>query len=395
MAIERRQRANGVVYRVSWRDDGGRQRSRTFTRKRDADAFDAKVKLAKRQGEVAQLDAGRQTLRSFVGQWKQLYAADHLTPKTRAQYEHLLDAYVLPELGDARLRAITTERIQALGASLLKRGIGSETIRKSLAMLQGILERAVEWGRIPRNPARSVKKPPMTRQRMIRPLAPADVERIRRAMLDRKRYRDATLISVLAYAGLRPGEALGLRWTDIGSKVIHVERAIVDGSEAPTKTRRVRSVRLLKPLADDLADWRKRSSGEANAYVFPTQAGTAWRDSDFRNWRRRHFTPAVTSAGLPKETRPYDLRHSFASLLLAEQTNPIEVAGQMGHSPATLFSTYAHVIEELRGRRTTRAETVIAKTRRPGVAQKLPKTKIVVNKGDRTASKNALLQEVS
>jgi hypothetical protein len=103
---------------------------------------------------VAQLDAGRQTLRSFVQDWRQLYAADHLTAKTRAQYQHLLDAYVLPELGHVRLRALTTERIQTLGAALLKRGVGQETVRKTIAMLQGILERAVEWGRIPRNPAR-------------------------------------------------------------------------------------------------------------------------------------------------------------------------------------------------------------------------------------------------
>jgi integrase len=395
MSVHRRQRASGAVYRVAWRDEAGRQRSRTFTRKKDADAWDAKVKLAKRQGEVAQLDAGRQTLRSFVQDWRQPYAADHLTAKTRAQYQHLLDAYVLPELGHVRLRALTTERIQTLGAALLKRGVGQETVRKTIAMLQGILERAVEWGRIPRNPARSVKKPPMSRQRIIRPLAPAKVEAIRRDMLGEKRYRDAALVSVLAYAGLRPAEALGLRWADVGAKVLHVERSIVDGVEAPTKTRQVRTVRLVKALADDLADWRKRSNGDATGYVFPTSAGTAWKETDFRNWRRRRFTPAVVAAGLPKETRPYDLRHSFASLLLAEHANPIEVAAQMGHTPATLLSTYAGVIEELRGRRTVRAETVIAKARRTHVSQKLPKKRSVDKKDDRDVSKNPLLLGVS
>jgi integrase len=371
MSVHRRERAGRVVWRVQWRDDGGRQRSRTFSRKRDADVYDAKAKLAKRQGDVALLASGKQSFRSFLDQWNQLYAESHLTAKTRAQYQHLADRYLLPELGDAPLRALTTERIQRLAAKLLQGGTGPETVRKTLAMLQGILERAVEWGRISRNPARAVKKPPQTRQRMIHPLAPASVEGIRRAMLRREWYRDATLVSVLAYAGLRPGEALGLRWADIGARVIHVERALVDGVEAPTKTRMVRTVRLLKPLAEDLAGWRKRSGGDG--LVFPTHGGTAWRETDYRNWRRRRFTPAVEKAGLPKTTRPYDLRHSFASLLLAEQTNPIDVAAQMGHTPVTLLSTYAHVIDELRGQGATRAETVIVKTRRSDVAQKLPK----------------------
>ena len=69
---------------------------------------------------------------------------------------------------------------------------------------------------------------------------------------------------------------------------------------------------------------------------------------DYRNWRRRHFKATADAVGLAG-LRPYDLRHSFASLLLAEQSNPAEVAAQFGHSLLVLFSTYAHVIEDLRG----------------------------------------------
>jgi hypothetical protein len=67
----------------------------------------------------------------------------------------------------------------------------------------------------------------------------------------------------------------------------------------------------------------------------------------------------------------------------------------MGHTPATLLSTYAGVIEELRGRRTVRAETVIAKARRTHVSQKLPKKRSVDKKDDRDVSKNPLLLGVS
>ena len=69
-----------------WRDDTGQQRSRTFSLKRDADAWEAKIKLAKRQGELAALDAGRQTLAEFSADWWRLYADPHLATATRRGY---------------------------------------------------------------------------------------------------------------------------------------------------------------------------------------------------------------------------------------------------------------------------------------------------------------------
>ena len=68
--------------------------------------------------------------------------------------------------------------------------------------------------------------------------------------------RDATLIPVLAYAGLRPGEALALRWGDLRTRTILVQRAVSLGEEKATKTSQNRTVRLLGPLKADLAEWR-------------------------------------------------------------------------------------------------------------------------------------------
>ena len=84
---------------------------------------------------------------------------------------------------------------------------------------------------------------------------------------------------------------------------------------------------------------------------------------------------AVANVGL-EGLRPYDLLHSLASLLIAEHANPAEIAAQLGHTMQTLFSTYAHVIEELRGREGVTAEGEIRAIRagkpRAGVGQKLP-----------------------
>lgn len=376
MSIERRKRKDGFVYRVQFRDERGRQRSRSFSLKRDAESYEAQVKLAKRRGELSALDAGKQPLREFVAEWWTLYAEPRLAASTRRSYLVSRDKYILPKLGHLQLRAVTPERVQQFQSELAAAGVGAPTIRRTLAILQGMFERAVEWDRVNRNPVRHVRKPPQGRTRVIRTLAPSQVERLRGELLRLKRHRDATLVSVLAYAGLRPQEALALRWGDVRGRTIVVDKALALGEEKSTKTRAIRTVRMLAPLASDLREWRLISRRPPDsALVFPTRTGEPWSEHDYRNWRRRHFNDAAKKVGLAP-ARPYDLRHSFASLLLAEQMNPAEIAGQLGHSLQTLFGTYAHVIEELRGQKRIDAEEEIklARERRKGrnVAQKLP-----------------------
>jgi integrase len=377
MSIHKRKRKGGVVYRVQYRDEAGRQRSRSFSLKRDADAFEAKVKLSRRQGELAALDSGKQLFSSFVEDWRLLYGDVQLAPKTRTVYDDLLARFLIPRIGVLPLRELTTDRLQRLSAELLSDGTPEPTLRKTLVLLQGVLERAVEWGRIGSNPARYVRKPRQGTQRHVEPPSPAQIEAMRAHLTAKKRTRDATLISVLAYAGLRPGEALALRWADIRNNTIRVDKALSLGEERTTKTRKNRTVRLLKPPATDLAKWKLECGRpDGDALVFPTSSGVAWSDVDYRNWRRRHFKVTADAVGLVG-ARPYDLRHSFASLLLAEQSNPAEVAAQLGHSLQVLFSTYAHVIEDLRGTGRVDAEDEIRSARKSakksGVAQKLPK----------------------
>jgi integrase len=82
------------------------------------------------------------------------------------------------------------------------------------------------------------------------------------------------------------------------------------------------------------------------ALLFPSAKGTPWTDAAYRSWRRRAFRRALAAAGIDR-ARPYDLRHSFASLLLHEGCSVIEVARQLGHDARLTLSTYGHVIDEL------------------------------------------------
>ena len=118
------------------------------------------------------------------------------------------------------------------------------SIRKVLSLVQGVLGRAVVLGRIRANPVVPIRKPVQGRRRAVRPLTPTKVERLRRLM---PTDQDATLVSVLAYAGLRPGEALALTWADVGERTILVERSVALGEVKETKTRSSRGRAVVSP----------------------------------------------------------------------------------------------------------------------------------------------------
>ncbi len=346
MSIERVERKDGsIVWRVRWRQ-AGQNRSKVLGRKRDAEAFDAELRRKKRTGEIAALDAGKETLAEFGEEWWKLYAEPNLAASTLKVYAILWDTHVLPRLGSLRLRDITPSVVTRFRLELEAEGVGRVSIHKAMTLLQGVLQRACEWDRLASNPARAVRKPTTARARAVEPLTPDAVEAIRAWLLERKLLRDATLVSVLAYAGLRPGEALALTWSAVRERTLLVESAVSEGVTGETKTRRRRTVRLLPPLRADLGEWRLAAGRPPeDALVFPGHDGRPWLPAAYKNWHRRNFRPATAAAGLAG-ARPYDLRHSFVSLLIADGHNVVEVARQAGHSPKIALDTYAHVFEE-------------------------------------------------
>jgi integrase len=138
---------------------------------------------------------------------------------------------------------------------------------------------------------------------------------------------------------------------------------------------------LLPELAKDLAAYRL-AQPPGRELVIPRRDGKPWRAHDYRNWRRRAgvrhgdgkasgqdgpFTRAAKGIGFPRLV-PYDLRHTFASLLFRDGPyTHAEIARMMGHSVPTLLRVYVHVIEDLRGKERVPANDQIrlARRRRP------------------------------
>jgi integrase len=170
---------------------------------------------------------------------------------------------------------------------------------------------------------------------------------------------------LLAYAGLRPQEALALRWGDVRERTLLVEKAADgQGGVKTTKTGQARTVRLLAPLASDLTEWRRSlDQADDDALLFPNGSGGIWNDPAWQTWHRDAWAPACRAVGL-EGARPYDLRHSFVSLLIHEGRSVVEVARQAGHSPTMTLDVYAHVFDEFDIAERVSAEDQIVQARR-------------------------------
>jgi hypothetical protein len=151
LSVERVERKSGVVWRVRWRDELGRGRSKVVGRKRDADALNAEIVRRKRTGELDLLRGGKETLAAFGQDWWRLYAATNLGARTQRSYAGLWDRHVLPRLGAMALHGLTPEVIERFRAELEAAGVGQPTVYRALALLQRVLQRAVEWRRIGQN----------------------------------------------------------------------------------------------------------------------------------------------------------------------------------------------------------------------------------------------------
>ena len=351
---------------------------------------------------LAQLTARAPTLGEWITErWAPEHAAT-LEQSTRDRYADVYRLHAEPWLGDLPLAEITVGRLRSWQAERLADGVGVGTIDKARTLLSSVLRHAAESEAIPGNPLALVRAPLAEHRDAVTPLAPSTVEGIRAVLAgamdihvperirrggvrvagyvvrDERdtlaRVRDATIVPVLAYAGLRPGELRALRWGDVRKATITVERAArPDGTIKSTKNHERRAVRLLAPLAADLAELRRAAGNPTDdVLVLPPPSepaadahsdAVAWTKTDWQMWRARRWDKACKLAGMPASPRPYDLRHSFASLLLAEGRSVHYVARRLGHSPALTLSTYGHLFAEYEHADRIDAEAEIAQAR--------------------------------
>jgi integrase len=351
-------------WRARYRDPSGRERSKSFTRKVDAERFLVAIEDAKLRGAYVDPAAGRVPFREWAERWERTMAT--LRPSTRKDYATLLKNQVLPEFGDMTLAGIDALAVREWVAELVANGLSAKRARKAHQVLSQILASAVDGGRLPRNVAEGIKLPKVQRREMHF-LTAAQVE----ALADAIVAPYGVLVRFAAYTGLRPCEFVALKVgrLDLLRGTVRVAEAAPEVAGhlewGGVKTHEARTVRLPRSLAEELGAYLADRPNGGDDLVFTAPRGGPLRESKFVPDR---FKPAIGAANkalaqldpdgpelLPGGLRLYDLRHTAASLMIRQGASIKAVLKQLGHATASItLDTYGHLfpdeLEALAGR---------------------------------------------
>ncbi|MCW2959797.1 MAG: site-specific integrase [Thermoleophilia bacterium] len=361
---------------VRWREPlpggGYRRPQRICADVSEAELLEAELRLEARDGTLVLRDARKRPLRDIAAEWAKVHVA-HVEPSTMEGYVKLYDLHIEPYLGHLLAEDFETPApVEEWNATLSRRRLGPQggwidkpvgaaTRSRALAVLSSILSFAERRRYINRHAVRLMAKsarPRPSRLREIEALSVETVEVARRWFLeefrprqDSDRYKYAAMVSLLAYTGMRPGELLALTRRDVRERTITVRATVAHGSrEQRTKTRakRARHPRMIAAVREDMDQWLECWDGRETDLLFADSVGRPWSKSAWDRWRKTSFRNAMVAAGVEVGARPYDLRHTCVSLRFMQGDSVIEVADDLGHSPAVCLSTYAHVVAEYR-----------------------------------------------
>lgn len=395
-------------------DDSGvfrtrRQEMRSgFARKKDAEQARAEhlTRLGQGQGQVR----SARTVGSYLQDW--LESKVDLRANTRRSYESHLRLYFLPHIGHLRLQDLEASHIERMYAALRaeqkrkisngKHGFSATTMHRIHATLKSALNTAVRKRYIPYNPAQHVEL-----ERAERPkVDPWTVEELGRFLDATAGDRLGVLYEVMAFAGLRRGETVGLRWCDVDldRRVLHVRQSITDINgrtclERPKTSSSHAQVDLdghsvgsllghaLRHAAERAAsgagraDWRQPFLDEpdriglpggrllppcarpecSHELVFAREDGSAERPE----YVTRHMQDLAAAAGLPRK-RLHDLRHGAASLQIAAGIDLAVVSKRLRHSSYSITAdTYTHLLEGVGRHAAEAARAIVPRAPRP------------------------------
>ncbi len=351
-------------WRARYRAYDGRERSKSFNRKIDAERW--------LSSELSELDRGmwidpehsRITWRDYTADL--MAARGHLAART-IDTNVVCEQRVAPVLGHVEVGRISPELIRRLVAELGDAGYAPETIIKTMRWVRLVLNQAVSDRRIPRSPAAGIRLPTPRRSDM-RILSPAQVDHLADTLPDR--YRALPIVA--AYTGLRWGELAGLQVLSIDMlrRRLLVRTALIEAARQPPQlgppktTASERTITLPNIVVDAFAR-HLHTYPPVDGTVFTTEKGAFLRRGSFnRIWRQ-----AVTdSVGSP--CRIHDLRHTHASWLIAAGEHPKIIQSRLGHSSIQVtMDRYGHLMEGLDERTADRLDALAAESRGPGVAQ--------------------------
>lgn len=339
-SINAYQTSSGRRYRVIYRrPDHLQTQKRGFKTKREAELFLAKTEIDKSRGAYIDPAKSRVLVAEWIDAW--MKSRSDWRPTSRERARGIVELHIKPQLGRYPLGALDHRTVQ-VWAGALSRSQGPSSVRKIVNVLSGSLQMAVKDGRLPSNPAHGLNLPKVSKPSKrylghteVRDLADA-VDSLGKGMFRGETNGYGLLVRVLAYCGLRWGEACGLRVKDIDFKRgrLEVQHTIVevDGVQIDSlpKDYEARSIPVPASILQELAVHIQGK--EAGSPVFAAARG-GWLRS--RVFRRGWFDEAAGMIGQEGLT-PHEMRHTAASLAISAGANVKAVQRMLGHASAAV-----------------------------------------------------------
>jgi integrase len=336
-------RNRGKQYAIQYYDAAGRRRWETI----GPNLHEARQVLAKRMWERrnGKFRLNRQpiTVKEFVAKWDADYVTVQLQlgrmkESSAVSCRSILRLHVVPFFERIRVDAVTLPIVREFMKTLLAKELSPKTVLNVMVVVKEMFKHAVQWGYLDTNPAQYAERPRSEEQEM-QILTPPEIRRL----LDSATEPVRTLVLCAVLTGMRRGELFGLRWEDVDLEGhrIFIRRALWRGKFVTPKSRRSRrTIDLAPTVRTALA---KVASRFQAGLVF---CGADGKPIDPDNFIHRDWVRVLRRAEL-RRIRFHDLRHTYASLLIAQGAHPKYIQAQLGHaSIQTTLDRYGHLMPD-------------------------------------------------
>jgi integrase len=343
--------ANGrKVWKGAIKDVNGKLRTKNFAKRSEAEDWVADQRRARDLGENTYATNPKMTVEEFLVDWANTqYGPDQ--ESTQRSYQSVIRNHIAPAIGKIKASELTTKTVENLFRNMHANGFGAGTIRITRATLSAAYNDAVRLGDLVRNPVRNTKMPNVT-AKTTKPLPRADWEKVYlEAMKDPRMH---ARIEVAGMLGLRPGEALGLKWSDLNAEdcTLLVERQVqrAKGKGLVLKEVKQKTIRTLKisQTTVHILLTHKRHQAlnkakwvEVNNLMFPNTVGKLGDEKS----DRLAFKNLLVAAGVP-DCQLYQLRKT-AFTAMAGQTDLKTLMEFSGHTQvSTVIGNYVFATSE-------------------------------------------------
>ena len=316
---------------------------------------EVKEKLKRAMEESKKVDitrTGKYTVSDWMEEWFENVAKLKVRPSSHQTYRGYIDHHIAPNIGNTPLEKLSTMDLQKLYRKLMNtgrverieaqdqpKGLSAKTVRNINQVISSAMDFAVAQKIISENPCKAAALPKLEHKEM----QTIPSEQLQAFLSEAKATGVYEMYYIELATGLRRGELLGLKWTDIDWKngIIKVRRSIarVNGKtvESPLKTKN--SYRAVTISSQAIEVLKQQKAKTNDAYVFPSPSGGPISPDSVNNMLKR----VLARAGIPK-VRFHDLRHTFATIALQNGVDIKTVSGMLGHfSAGFTLDTYAHV----------------------------------------------------